>query len=182
MLLGRQSLKRVVRGVAGLCVAVVMAQPLAAQDLTEEPTTQSRGPVTNLPLPRYVSLKANEANLRRGPSLNHRIDWVFTRYGYPLEVIAEYGHWRRVRDVDGATGWLHYSLMSGVRTALVVEDTVDLHARPDNGSHLVAQAEKGVILRLLECDISWCRANIDGYKGWVLKSGLWGVKSTEILE
>jgi SH3-like domain-containing protein len=145
-------------------------------------TEPTRGSATNLPLPRFVSLKANEANVRRGPSLSHRIDWVFTKRGYPLEVIAEYGHWRRVRDVEGATGWLHYSLISGVRTALVTDDTVDMFSRADTGSRLSAQAEKGVILRLLECDISWCKASASGYKGWVLKSGLWGVRSDEVLE
>ena len=65
-----------------------------------------RGPVTNLPMPRYVSLKADEGNARRGPSLSHRIDWVFTRRDMPLEVTAEYGHWRRVQDRDGQGGWV----------------------------------------------------------------------------
>lgn len=142
----------------------------------------TRGPVTNLPLPRFVSLKSDKANVRRGPSLSHRIDWVFVKRGYPLEVIAEYGHWRRVRDIEGATGWLHYSLISGVRTALVQSDMIDLYARPDPTSRLNAQAEKNVILRLLECDVSWCRVSADGQKGWTLKSGLWGVRPDEILE
>lgn len=158
------------------------AQETTAADQTQERTGPTRGPVTNLPLPRYLSLKASEANIRRGPSLSHRIDWVFTRPGYPLEVIAEFGHWRRVRDVDGATGWVHFSLITGVRTALVTDESVDLHARPDTTSRLNAQAEKNAILRLLECDISWCKVSADGYKGWVLKSGIWGVRDDEILE
>jgi SH3-like domain-containing protein len=66
-----------------------------------------RGPVTGLPLPRYVSLKASEANVRRGPSLTHRIDWVFKRRDMPLRITAEFGHWRRVEDRDGAGGWVH---------------------------------------------------------------------------
>ena len=81
-----------------------------------------RGPVTNLPLPRYVSLKGSEGNARRGPSLSHRIDWVFTHAGMPLRVTAEFGHWRRVEDRDGAGGWVHYSLISGVRTVIVEEE------------------------------------------------------------
>ncbi|WP_344845111.1 SH3 domain-containing protein [Celeribacter arenosi] len=151
-------------------------------DEGDEPERPARGSVTNLPLPRFVSLKANEANVRRGPSLSHRIDWVFTRRGTPLEVIAEYGHWRRVRDNDGAVGWLHYSLISGVRMALVEAETVDLHARPDPTSPLNAHAEKGVILRLLSCKVDWCRVSADGYKGWVTKVGLWGIGADEVLE
>lgn len=142
----------------------------------------ARGAVTNLPLPRFVSLKANEANLRRGPSLGHRIDWVFKRRGTPLEVIAEYGHWRRVRDNEDATGWIHYTLISGVRMALVIDETVDLFSKPDSASRLNAHAERGVILRLLECDISWCKASVGRQKGWVLKSGLWGVYDGEVLD
>ncbi|WP_434290973.1 SH3 domain-containing protein [Celeribacter sp. SCSIO 80788] len=159
-------------------ICMVVMTPLAGQ-AADNPT---RGQVTNLPLPRFVSLKSDKANARRGPSLSHRIDWVFVHRGYPLEVIAEYGHWRRVRDIEGATGWLHYSLISGVRTALVTEDSIDLFSRPDPTSRLAAQAEKNVILRLLECDVSWCKVSADGQKGWALKSGLWGVRPDEILE
>jgi SH3-like domain-containing protein len=146
------------------------------------PSKSERGAVTNLPLPRFVSLKATEANARRGPSLSHRIDWVFKLRGYPLEVIAEYGHWRRVRDFEDATGWVHYTLISGVRTALVQHDTVDLHVRPDLSSRLAAQAEKGAVLRLLECNIDWCKASAGGHKGWLRKTGLWGIGADEILE
>ncbi|WP_425464058.1 SH3 domain-containing protein [Pacificibacter maritimus] len=176
---------------AVLCtlVATSFAPRVVAQDTTPEASTapetsakEIRGTVTNLPLPRFVSLKATEANARRGPSLSHRIDWVFKLRGYPLEVIAEYGHWRRVRDFEDATGWVHYSLISGARTALVQHETVDLHARADLSSRLTAQAEKGAVLRLLECNIEWCKASAGGHKGWLKKTGLWGVRPDEILE
>ncbi|WP_417273140.1 SH3 domain-containing protein [Celeribacter halophilus] len=158
-----------------LCLLVAIPAGVSAEG-------PKRGSVTNLPLPRFVSLKSDKANVRRGPSLSHRIDWVFVRRGYPLEVIAEYGHWRRVRDVEGATGWLHYSLITGARTALVTAENVDLFSRPDPASRLNAQAEKNVILRLLECNVSWCKVTADGQKGWVLKDGLWGVRPDEVLE
>lgn len=184
-----------------MCLAMGLSSipaTASAQDAAGKPTPQSeaapknapkpplakgaRGSVTNLPLPRFVSLKATEANARRGPSLSHRIDWVFKLRGYPLEVIAEYGHWRRVRDFEDATGWVHYTLISGVRTALVQYDTVDLHVRPDPSSRLTAQAEKGAVLRLLKCNIDWCKASANGHKGWLRKTGLWGIDADEILE
>lgn len=161
---------------------ITLKPPQKPAALAHDDNIAPKGPVTNLPMPRFVSLKANEANVRRGPSLSHRIDWVFTKRGYPLEVIAEYGHWRRVRDVEGAAGWLHYSLISGVRMALVTDSSVDLFARPDTGARLNAQAEKNVLVRVQECSISWCKVSVDGHKGWVLKSGLWGVRSDEVLE
>ncbi len=138
------------------------------------------GPETNLPLPRYVSLKADEANVRRGPSLSHRIDWVFVRRGMPLQVTAEYGHWRRVVDRDGIGGWVHYALISGNRSVIVDEHMLELHRRPDPEAPVAAQLEAGVIARLDECEINWCRIAAGGYRGWVLKTALWGVDADEI--
>lgn len=139
----------------------------------------NRGPVTNLPLPRYVSLKGSEGNARRGPSLSHRIDWVFRHPGMPLRVVAEFGHWRRVEDQDGAGGWVHYALLSGVRTAIVQQDMLELLSRPDTNSAVVARAENGAIVRLHECNRDWCRISGGGEKGWVPKTGLWGVDANE---
>lgn len=139
-----------------------------------------RGPVTNLPIPRFVSLKADEGNARRGPSLSHRIDWVFTRRNMPLEITAEYGHWRRVQDRDGQGGWVHYSLLSGVRHVIVETDLTPLRVKPDAESPVNAYAEAGVIARLGKCSLDWCLVEADKSKGWVEKRTLWGVKPEEI--
>ncbi|MFQ6547426.1 SH3 domain-containing protein [Aestuariibius sp. 2305UL40-4] len=144
-------------------------------------SAQERGPVTNLPLPRYVSLKAAEGNVRRGPSLSHRIDWVFKRRDMPLEITAEHGHWRRVQDRDGQGGWMHYSLLSGTRTVLV-EDEVVLRARPDAAALETVKLEAGVVARLGECSVEWCRLRAGGYRGWARKDGLWGVAADEVRE
>lgn len=160
----------------GLVAALVIA---LASSVAAEP---KRGPVTNLPLPRFVSLKASKANVRRGPSRTHRIDWVFTRKSMPLQITAEYGHWRRVRDIEGAGGWVHYSLLSGVRTVIVGTDMLPLGALPAANSQTTAQLELGVIARLGECQKDWCKLNAAGYKGWALKTEFWGVSPDEIRE
>ncbi len=141
---------------------------------------QERGQVTNLPLPRFVSMKAVEGNVRRGPSLSHRIDWVFKHRDMPLEITAEHGHWRRVRDRDGAGGWVHYSLLSGARTVLIEQDMVPLRLRADPHSPETARLALGVVARLGECTESWCRLTAGGYKGWARKASLWGVRPDEI--
>lgn len=140
------------------------------------------GCVTNLPLPRFVSLKGSEGNARRGPGLTHRIDWVFTRAGMPLKITAEYENWRRVEDHEGAGGWVHYSLLSGVRTVLVTLDMAEFRHAPDDGATVIAQAEMGVIGRVLECNVDWCRVALDGQRGWVRKTSIWGVKPDETVE
>ncbi|MEL7462162.1 MAG: SH3 domain-containing protein [Pseudomonadota bacterium] len=143
---------------------------------------ETRGKVTNLPLPRFVSLKASEGNVRRGPSLSHRIDWVFKRRDMPLVVTAEYGHWRRVEDRDGQGGWVHYSLLSGVRTVMVAEDLTAMRMKPNADAPVSAYAEAGVVARLGDCTLDWCRLTADGRKGWVTKAALWGVAPEEIRE
>lgn len=157
--------------------AFVLALTVSAMPVLAE---QTRGPVTNLPLPRYVSMKASEGNVRRGPSLTHRIDWVFKRRDMPLEVTAEYGHWRRVQDRDGAGGWVHYALLSGARTVLIEEDMTPVHTRPDDGSPVSAVFELGVVARLGKCSQGWCKISAGGYRGWVPKSRLWGVAPNEV--
>ncbi len=158
----------------------VAAATLLAAVATAGVAEELRGPVTNLPMPRFVSLKAAEGNARRGPSLSHRIDWVFKHRAMPLEVTGEYGHWRRVRDRDGAGGWMHYSLLSGARTVIVAEDMTTLRMKPEIGAAVVAHAEAGVVARLGDCTLDWCRISADGRRGWAPKAALWGVEPGEI--
>ncbi|WP_171103631.1 MULTISPECIES: SH3 domain-containing protein [unclassified Ruegeria] len=142
----------------------------------------ARGSVTNLPLPRFVSMKAAEGNVRRGPSLTHRIDWVFKRRGMPLQITAEYGNWRKVQDRDGAGGWVHYALLSGVRTVLIESDLLPVYASADPQSQVNAQFESGVVARLGSCTLDWCQISAGGYRGWTMKENLWGVGPEEIRE
>lgn len=137
------------------------------------------GPVTGFPLPRYVSLKANEANARRGPSRSHRIDWVFQRRNMPVMVVAEHGHWRRIIDRDGAGGWVHYTLLSGERTAIVDAEMLPILTRPDADAMVRAQAERDVIAELRRCRAGWCEIEAGGFNGWVDATGLWGVDPGE---
>ncbi len=161
--------------IAAAALGAVISGAAVAVQAAEE-----RGAVTNLPIPRFVSMKAIEGNVRRGPSLTHRIDWVYTRRDMPLEVTAEYGHWRRVRDRDGAGGWVHYSLISGVRTVLVEKDMLDLHARPVDSAPVTAKLALGVIAHLGDCEKEWCELSAGGYSGWAVKRAVWGVDPEEL--
>jgi SH3-like domain-containing protein len=150
---------------AGLVALVCASKGVAA----------SVGPSTGLPIPRFVSLKAATANIRRGPSMTHRVDWVFQHQGMPLIVTAEYGHWRRVEDRDGMGGWVHYALLSGNRTVIVDADLVAIRSSPEPDAPIRAEAERGVVARLGECAGGWCQINADGRRGWVTQDQLWGV-------
>lgn len=173
-----QAVLQLTRRAAGLALAlglILTGAPMPAQE-------SGRGPVTGFPIPRYVSIQASEAFARRGPSRSHRIDWVFQRRNMPVQVVAEHGHWRRVVDRDGAGGWMHYSLLSGVRTAIIELDMLELRQRPDPDAPVVAQAELGVIAFLDACDGAWCRLNVGGHRGWVPMETLWGVDPGEVFD
>jgi SH3-like domain-containing protein len=166
---------------AAAAAATAAATPAAA-DAEAPPRDPNRGAVTNLPLPRFVTLKTNEGNARRGPGLTHRIDWVFTRAGMPLRVTAEYENWRRIEDHEGVGGWVHYSLLSGSRSALVTVAMADFRDAPEDDARVAFQAEDGVVGRLLECNADWCRMNVDGNRAWVRKSAIWGVGADELVD
>lgn len=172
-------MRREMRAAVGMVAVLLLVVALLVAALTTAALAAERGPVTNLPIPRFVSLKTSEGNARRGPSTAHRIDWVFTRKDMPLEIIGEYGHWRQVRDRDGATGWVHYSLLSGSRTVIVERDLAALRSKPEDDAPAAAHVEAGVVARLGECTRDWCRVSVDGYKGWLRKTALWGVTPDE---
>ena len=118
--------------------------------------------------------------MRRGPSQGHRIDWVFQHKNTPLRITGEYEHWRRVEDVDGQGGWMHFRLLSGVRTVLFMGEDTILRRRGYDDSQIVARVEKGVVGNLKECTIDWCKIRLDNVRGWVKKEVIWGVDATEI--
>lgn len=156
------------------------ADPVAAEGTAG---ATARGPVTNLPIPRFVSMRSDVANARRGPSFDQRVDWEFVHRGLPLEVTGEYGQWRRVRDADGYGGWVHHTLLSGLRTALVRADAaVPLHAGPGEATAVRAMAEPGVIGRVEACGGDWCEIDVGGLSGWLPRAALWGVGADETIE
>ena len=158
-----------------LIFASVLIIPLFG--FTQEP---QKGQVTNLPIPRYVSMKAKEANARRGPSLSHKIDWIYKRQNMPLEIYAEYENWRRVRDFEGLGGWVHYTLLSGIRYVLVKNELLEMRLLPSIDAQVIAKVPQHNIATLDKCNKDWCRIIDDGYKGWVPKNGIWGVYENEL--
>ena len=166
-----------------LCAALALG--LAALAATFAQADQS-GSVTKLPLPRFASLKTDRVNLREGPSKDHATKWVYQRAGLPVEITAEFEIWRRIRDAEGADGWVLHSLLSGRRTALVTPtkkgDSSKIYARPSTDADLAATLQSGVIVNLRKCDGGWCQVDGDGFKGYIEQHKLWGVYPDEKIE
>jgi SH3-like domain-containing protein len=154
-----------------VAVAAVPTAPLEA--------LAQAGRTTGLPLPRFVSLGADEINLRFGPGESYPIAWILTRAGLPVEIVAEFDTWRKVRLHDGDSGWIHGSLLSSRRTVLIADEVRALRQTPDPEGRIVLRAEPGVIGELVDCDRGWCRVEIEGRRGWLQRTALWGVPSEE---
>jgi SH3-like domain-containing protein len=176
---------------AALAIAAVAAFAAAGgavpASATDVPAGSSR---SGLPLPRFVSLKSDRVNLRKGPGTEYPTAWVYRRAGLPLEVVQEFEGWRQVRDAEGTTGWVLQSFLSGRRTALVLPwdvkadrspPQVSLREDDSEGATPVAIVEAGVIASVVACNGRWCRVAIDRYRGWIEQGKLWGVYQGEVV-
>jgi len=141
------------------------------------------GPVSRLPLPRFVSLKSDRVNLHEGPSKEHPTLWVYERAGLPVEITAEFEIWRKIRDSEGVEGWVLHSLLSGRRTAIVAPKNKEplLLTEKDHESP-VARLSPGVIGMLKRCDGDWCRLQGPGFDGYIKQENLWGAYPGEKVE
>lgn len=141
------------------------------------------GTASGLPVPRYVSLKSDHVNVRAGPTKDHDVAWVYTRAGLPVEITAEFENWRRVRDSEGAEGWVYHSLLSGRRTAVVTmkkkDELAPIYDRADPASAVAARLQAGVVAQVRRCQDGWCRITGSGFDGWIEQQRLWGVYADE---
>lgn len=137
---------------------------------------------SGLPVPRFVTLKSNEVNMRVGPGREYPLAWIYKRKDLPLKVIAEFDVWRKVIDHEGVTGWIHGQLVSARRMAVIQEPVTKLYRRPDSTSDIVAMAEKGVMMELQYCQENWCRLANDQVRGWTQRDAIWGALAGEIID
>jgi SH3-like domain-containing protein len=155
---------------AGMIACLWLWSPLAAD--AAEP----------LPLPRFVSLKSSEVNLRTGPGTRYPIEWVYQRRGLPVEIIAEFDNWRRVRDSEGVVGWVHRALLSGRRSALVAPPERIFRRAPEANATALLRAESGVLVEIISCNGAWCKVSLDDTRAWTKQVGLWGVYPGELID
>lgn len=138
---------------------------------------------SGLPVPRFVSLRAEEANIRTGPGEQYPIKWTYQRQGLPLEIVAEYHHWRRVRDWQGTEGWMHSSMLTGRRSFIVVDDgkPVPIRDEASLSGRIVAEVEPKVVGRIESCakGDDWCKVKVDSIKGWMERKAMWGTYPDE---
>lgn len=169
-----------------LSIAIILGSHSLVQ-AQEEPVFEESNVqnlrATDLPLPRYVTIRSDKAYVRSGPALRYPIKWVYKRKGFPVEIVQEFDHWRKIRDFDGEEGWVHKSLMSGERSVIIMgEDLVEMREGFSQDARLVAKLEPNVIASLEKCIDDWCYLAVEGYSGWVERNLLWGIYAREKLD
>lgn len=148
-----------------------------------QPSYAMAAGASGLPVPRFVSLKSDEVNVRTGPGTRYPISWVYKRADMPVEVIEEFDVWRKIRDCDGTVGWVHKTMLEGKRNVIIKGKKAQLvRADHEKDARPMLKVEPTVIARLVECTKTWCRIQVDGHKGWIEKSGIWGVYPDEVIE
>jgi SH3-like domain-containing protein len=164
---------------AALTVAFAFAGEMPVQAQAQGAAT-ARGPQTGLPLPRFASLRPDQVNVRTGPGLSYPIDWIYQRPGLPVEIVAEFDTWRKIRDYENAEGWVHQSMLNGQRGAMIRDGVEVMRKQPDEQADAVARLEAGVVGTLKGCEGGWCELDVQGRDGWVRASSIYGVEAGEL--
>lgn len=170
--------------VMALVLVVFIASSACAAEL---------GRVTGLPIPRFVSFKSKITNVRVGPSNQHPVKWVYHQKGYPIKVVAEFEHWRKINDIDGEDGWVHEAMLSGVRQVVILKNNLPgplsviqpakelfLLRKPFVESQPSARIQLGATCLLKRCKVEWCEVRCASHKGWILKDNAWGISGADV--
>ena len=177
-------MRRIVSLVLSVLVVLAAVMPVSPVQAQSE-----RRGASGAPLPRFAIIKPDRARMRVGPGFNYATKWIYQRPGLPVEIIEEYAVWRQVRDADGTEGWMHVSVLSSVRNAMVApwlrgnsaeETYLDVKASGNDSARDVARLEPGVIVHLSECDGTWCELEVKGVSGYMHQNDLWGVYPNEV--
>jgi len=126
---------------------------------------------------KFASIKFNEVNVHTGPAGDTPVDWVFIKKGEPVEVVAEYDQWRKIRDIKGEGGWIRATALSLKKRSVIItsENVVPLLAKPKNYDKVVAKVEPQYRCELRKCEDDSCQVSCNSYKGWINKKYLWGI-------
>tara|TARA_Y100000768_G_scaffold197557_1_gene148452 strand:+ start:473 stop:916 length:444 start_codon:yes stop_codon:yes gene_type:complete len=123
----------------------------------------------------FLTLRNDKVNLRQGPSFEYPVKLFYKKKFLPVLVQDKYDNFRKIRDHENNTGWIHISQLSKKKAALIVDEDQLIFSKPSIYSKPSAVLKKGRLCRIKKCNENWCKVNVENYKGWVKKEGLWGL-------
>ena len=123
----------------------------------------------------FLTLRNETVNLRQGPSFDHPIRIFYKKKFLPILVQDKFENFRKIRDHENNTGWIHISQLSKKKAAITIEENLLIFSRPSIYSKPAAVLKKGKLCKIQKCKDKWCKIKIKNFKGWVKKEGLWGL-------
>lgn len=161
-----------------LALLMISFSPVRAQGPADEGET-------GLTIPRFVSLRSNHINARSGPGARYPIEWVYMQKSAPVEIIAEFELWRKIKDWQGSESWVHKSMLSGKRSVKVITPGENnVYAKDDFKAKIIAKVEDEVIGEIEKCPVnnSFCKIKFASITGWVPRQNLYGIYPEEIID
>ena len=133
---------------------------------------------------RFVAMRADKVNARSGPNIRYPIEWIYQQQNYPVEIIAEYEHWRKIKDYDGTITWVRKNLLTNARYALITEPGENnIYDKDSLNSTVIARAENGVVAKIKRCNQAFCLLEFENdTEGWMPRTSLYGIKRGEIIK
>merc|ERR1711991_637818 len=123
----------------------------------------------------FLTLRNDKVNLRQGPSFEYPIKLFYKKKFLPVLVQDKYDNFRKIRDHENNTGWIHISQLSKRKAALIIDDEQLIFNKPSIYSKPSAVLKEGRLVKIKKCNKNWCKVNVENYKGWVKKESLWGL-------
>ena len=122
----------------------------------------------------FLSLKKHEVNLRQGPSFDYPIKLIYKKKYLPIIILDKSGPWKKIRDFENNTGWIHSVLLSKKKSAINIKNNSVLYKKSTIYSKPIAKLESGRLVLIKKCKVKWCKISSGDYKGWIVKNALWG--------
>ena len=122
----------------------------------------------------FLSLKKDEVNLRQGPSFEYPIKLIYKKKYLPVIILDKSGPWKRIKDFENNTGWIHTVLLSKKKSAINIKNNSVLYKKPTIFSKPIAKLEIGRLVLIKKCKVKWCKITSGNFSGWIYKNSLWG--------
>ncbi len=173
---GKKEMKRIFLGLLICLTGGLVA--VAQENAPEKDKTGNN-------LPRFVSLRSSPVNARSGPGVKYPIEWVYMQKSAPVEIIAEYEDWRRVRDWQGSETWIKAQMLNKKRFAKVMTPGENnLYAKSNYKAKVIARVEDEVIGEIKKCPANngFCLMAFDNVEGWLPRQNLYGLYENEVID
>ena len=123
---------------------------------------------------KFLTLRNNKVNLRQGPSFQYPVKIFYNKKYLPVIIEDRSENFRKIRDHQNNSGWIHISQLSKKKAAITLVEDVIVFKGPTIYSKPQVKLEKGRLCLIYKCKGKWCKIKTGDYKGWVKNQSLWG--------